>query len=60
MEQNQYVGKVMEYEVNSGEKRVATVEKVEFHQELGKELFVGKSPNGHTVKLTKDEIDRFI
>jgi hypothetical protein len=55
-----YIGKRMEYLTHSGYMRVATVEKIEFHQGIGKWLFIGLSPFGHKVRLTKGEICKFI
>lgn len=55
-----YIGRQMEYLTHSGELRVATVEKIEFHQGIGKWTFIGVSPFGHTVRLSKDEIYRFV
>jgi hypothetical protein len=55
-----YIGKRFEYFTHDGTRRIATCEKIEFHQELGKPIFIGKSLFGNVVKLTKDEIYRFI
>lgn len=55
-----YLGKRMEYLTHSGELRVATVEKIEFHQGIGKCTFIGVSPFGHPVRLSKDEVLRFV
>lgn len=54
-----YIGKRMEYLTHSGELRVATVKNIEFHQGIVKWLFVGISPFGHQVRLTRDEINKF-
>lgn len=55
-----YIGKGFEYITHDGTKRVATCKKIEFHQGLGKPIFVGISPFGNLVRLTKDEIYRFV
>lgn len=49
----------MEYLTYSGDIRTATVKRIEFHQGVGKWLFIGISPFGHTVRLSKDEIIKF-
>jgi hypothetical protein len=54
-----HIGKVFEYYVDSGAKRIATCTKIEFHQGLGKPIFTGISPFGNEVRLTKDEIHKF-
>ena len=51
MDTQKCVGKIFEYLTHSGEKRIAIVEKIDFHEGLGKEVYVGKSPFGHEVKL---------
>lgn len=55
-----HIGKVFEYYTHKGEKRIATCKKIEFHQLLGKPIFIGVSPFGNEVKLSKDEIHRFM
>ncbi|MGK4040833.1 hypothetical protein AB0Y20_00930 [Heyndrickxia oleronia] len=55
-----YIGRGFEYFTHNGVKRVATCTKVEFHQLLGKPVFIGISPYGNQVRLTKNEIHRFI
>lgn len=55
-----YIGKVFEYYVSNGTKGVATCKKIEFHKGLGKPIFIGVSPFGNEVKLTKEEIHRFV
>ncbi|MFY0519273.1 hypothetical protein ACOMCU_15820 [Lysinibacillus sp. UGB7] len=51
-----YIGKVFEYYSHHGEKRKATCKKIEFHQELGKPIFIGITPFGNHVRLTREEI----
>ena len=55
-----HIGKKFEYYTNQGNKYTAVCQKIEFDKLLGKPLFTGVSPYGNTVKLTKDEIHRFI
>lgn len=55
-----YIGKGFEYYTHDNILRVATVEKIEFHQGLGKPIFIGKSPYGNIVRLTREEIHRFV
>lgn len=55
-----YIGKVFEYYTHQGDKRKATCKRIEFHQELGKPIYIGLSPFGNQVRLTKAEIHRFI
>lgn len=55
-----YIGKTFEYFTHNGTKRFATVQKIEFHQLLGKPIFIAKSPFGNEVRLTRDEISRFV
>lgn len=55
-----YIGKGFEYLTHNGTKRVAKVESIEFHPTLKKPIFIGKSPFGNTVKLTREEIHRFL
>lgn len=55
-----YIGKVMEYKTHQGELRKATIQKIEFHQLLKKPIFIGISPYGNVVKLSKDEIHRIV
>jgi hypothetical protein len=54
-----YIGRSFEYLSNDGEKRIAVCKKIEFHQGLGKPVFIGISPFGNEVRLTREEIDRF-
>lgn len=53
-----YIGKGVEFYVHDGEKRVGTIKKIEFHQQLGEPVFTIKTPYGNTARLTKDEIHR--
>jgi hypothetical protein len=55
-----YIGKTFEYITHDGSKRFATVKKIEFHQGSGKPILIAKSPFGNEVKLTRDEITRFV
>lgn len=55
-----YIGKGFVYFTHDGNKRVATCRKIEFHQGLGKPIFIGVSPYGNVVRLTRNEIHRFI
>lgn len=55
-----YIGKGFEYFTSDGSKKAATCKKIMFHKGLGKPLFIGISPYGNTVRLTKEEIYRFI
>lgn len=55
-----HIGKVFEYFTHSGTKRTARCTQIEFHQGLGKPIFIGVSPFGNMVRLTKEEIHRFI
>lgn len=55
-----YIGKGFEYFTHCGTKRVGTVKKIEFHKELGKPIFIGVSPFGNTLRLSREEIYRFI
>lgn len=54
-----YIGKRMEYYTSKGEKRIATCTGIEFHQLLKKWIFIGISPYGNGVRLSKDEIHKF-
>ncbi|WP_156422709.1 hypothetical protein [Bacillus sp. FJAT-29937] len=54
-----HIGRVFEYFTHNGSKRIATCKKIEFHQGLGKPIFIGLSPFGNEVRLTKDEIHKF-
>lgn len=54
-----YIGKVFEYFTHNNEKRTATCRKIEFHHGLGKPVFIGVSPWGNEVSLTRDEISCF-
>lgn len=54
------IGKRMEYLMYQGELRVANVEEIEFHQGIGKWTYIGVSPFGHLVRLSKDEVIRFV
>ena len=54
------IGKDMEYLTRDGVKRFATIQKIEFHQLLGKTVFIGISPYGNSVMLSQDEIHKFI
>jgi hypothetical protein len=53
-----YIGRRMEYKVNDGSIRVATIKGIEFHQLLKKPVFIGLSPFGNRVTLTRDEIHK--
>ena len=55
-----YKGKVFEYFTHDGIKRVAVCQEIAFHKGLGKPIFIGVSPFGNVVKLTKEEIHKFI
>lgn len=55
-----HIGRVFEYVTHQGDTRKATCKKLEFHAGLGKPIFIGISPYGHEVKLTKEEIHRFL
>ncbi|GEM_PF-7070267 len=55
-----YIGKGFEYFVSDGTKRVAACKEIQFHRGLSKPLFIGISPYGNVVRLTKEEIYRFI
>jgi hypothetical protein len=54
-----HIGKVFEYLTSDDNKRIATCKKIEFHQLLGKPIFIGMSPFGNEVKLSNDEIHRW-
>jgi hypothetical protein len=54
-----YIGKVFEYFTHDGIKRIAICKKIEFHQRLGKPIFIGISPFGNEVRLTREEIHKF-
>lgn len=54
-----YIGRLFEYTTHSRITRTATCKSVEFHQGIGKWLFIGISQYGNIVRLTKNEIDRF-
>jgi hypothetical protein len=55
-----HIGKTFEYFTHDGSKRFAKCKKIGFHQGLGKPIFIGVSPFGNEVKLTRDEINRFV
>lgn len=55
-----YKGRDFIYFTHNGERRKATCTEIEFHQGLKKWLFVGVSPYGNQVRLTKDEIHKFV
>lgn len=55
-----YIGKVFEYFTHDGTKRYATCKKIKFHEGLGKPVFIGVSPRGNVVSLTREEIHRFV
>jgi hypothetical protein len=55
-----YIGRAFEYFTSDGEKYVARCKKIEFHKLLGKPVFIGVSPFGNEVRLTRAEIHRFI
>lgn len=55
-----HIGKTFEYFTHDGTKRVATCKKIEFHQGIGKPVVIGISTFGNEVRLTKDEIHRFV
>lgn len=55
-----YKGRDFIYFTHSGERRRATCTEIEFHQGLKKWLFIGVSPYGNQVRLTKDEIHKFL
>lgn len=55
-----HIGKVFEYFTSNGQRRTATCTKIQFHQGLGKPLFIGVSRFGNEVRLTKQEINKFI
>lgn len=54
------IGRGFEYFISDGTKRVATCTKIEFHEGLRKPLFTGISPHGNKIRLTREEIHRFI
>lgn len=57
------IGKVIEYIVktdNGLEKRKANVKKIEFNNQLGKPIFTAVTPFKNTIRLTRDEILRFL
>ncbi|MCM3109948.1 hypothetical protein [Lederbergia lenta] len=55
-----HIGRRYEYYTNNGEMRQAKCIKIEFQTLLDKPIFIGVSPFGHEVRLTKEEIYRFI
>jgi len=55
-----YIGKAFEYYTSDGEKYVARVKKIEFLKGLGQPVFIGVSPYGNEVRLTRREIHRFL
>lgn len=57
---NKYIGKTFIYAVNSGETRKARCVEIQMNHSVGKPLFIGKTVYGNTVKLTRDEIIRFL
>lgn len=54
-----YIGKAFEYFTHSGTKGVAKCTGIEFREFVGP-VFIGVSPFGNKVELTKNEIHRFI
>jgi hypothetical protein len=54
-----YIGKAFEYIISSGEVRVATCKRIEFNALINKPVFIGISPFGNEVRLTREEISKF-
>ncbi|MGX9135090.1 hypothetical protein ACWV26_12080 [Rummeliibacillus sp. JY-2-4R] len=55
-----HIGKAFEYYTWNGQKQIAICKKIEFHQVLRKPIFIGVSLSGNKVRLSKDEIYRFV
>lgn len=55
-----YKGREFIYFTNKGTVNRATCKEIEFHQGLKKWLFIGMSPYGNQVRLTREEIHKFI
>lgn len=55
-----HVGRWYEYYASNGVLRKAKCVDIEFHKLLGKPIFIGVSPFGHEVRLTIEEIYRFL
>ena len=55
-----YIGKGIEYFTHDGTKRVGTITKIEFHQQLKKPLFTCISPYGNVFRLSRDEIHKVL
>lgn len=54
-----YIGRVMYYSLYDGRMRTAICQAIEFRTGLGP-VFIGESPHGHIVRLTKKEIHRIL
>ncbi|HDR4736915.1 TPA: hypothetical protein QCR36_003966 [Bacillus cereus] len=55
-----YKGKGFEYFTHCGTKRFGTVKKIKFDKKLGIPIFIGVSPYGNKLVLTREEIHKFI
>ena len=55
-----HIGKKFEYYTHQGNRFIATCKGIEFNQLLGKPIFIAVSPYGNEVRLTREEIYRFI
>lgn len=51
-----HIGRTFEYYTSDGQRRTARCTGIEFHQLLGKPIFIGVSAYGNTVRLSKDEV----
>lgn len=60
IEIKKHIGRGFEYYTSDGIKRVATCKRIDFHEDLKRPIFTGISPFGNIVRLTTDEIYRFI
>lgn len=56
---NKHIGKMFEYYTHSGKRREAKCTGIEFCDHLRKPVFIGISPYGNPVRLSKSEIESF-
>lgn len=54
-----HIGRSFEYFTASGEKRFATCVGIDLNSSLGKPVFIGISPFGNRVRLSREEINKF-
>lgn len=57
---SKYIGRSFVYKTHTGERRMARCTGIEMDTLIGKPIFVGISPFGHRVCLSKSEIEKFI